>query len=83
MRSIQRQNAVDLITFTLGCSQAEFARRMNVGTAQVYAWRRRGYITPKFIKRAVEVSGLPAHLLNPYIPAPTFTPHVEVKPHDE
>lgn len=31
-------------------------------------WKKRGYVTQKYLTRAVEITGLPPHLLNPYIP---------------
>ncbi len=57
-------NAIDLVTKSLGCSQSELARRLGVSTAVVSSWKRRG-ISLAMTKRVAEVSGVPAHVLNP------------------
>lgn len=61
-------NPIDLAKRTLGCNQTEFANMMGVSTGLVSMWKVRGYITQRYLAKACEVTGLPPHLLNPFVP---------------
>jgi transcriptional regulator with XRE-family HTH domain len=62
-------NPVDLALQKLDCTASDFAKRMGVSPALVSMWKQRGYITQKHLIKACQVTGLDAHLLNPYFPA--------------
>ena len=66
------QNPIDLSLSTLGCTQAELARKINVSPALIYMWKKRGYVTTKYLKDMVQATGIPAYLLNPYVPNPNM-----------
>ena len=63
-------NPIDAALQAIGGTQSQLARMIGVTPAVVTSWRARGYVTQKHLRKAVEVTGLPAHILNPYIPAP-------------
>lgn len=64
-------NPIDIATRTLSCTQAELAELLGVSPGLVSMWRHRGYVTVKHLKKAVEVTGLPSHILDPRIPPST------------
>lgn len=61
-------NPIDLAKTTLGCTQTELAKLLGVSTGLVSMWKIRGYITQRHLAKACEVTGLPPHLLNPFVP---------------
>lgn len=63
-------NPIVLAITTLGCSQSELAKRIGVSPSLINMWKRRGYVTTKYLKTASKVTGIPAYLLNPYVPNP-------------
>lgn len=69
-------NPIDAALQATGATQAQLARMIGVTPAVVTNWRKRGYVTQKSLRKAVEVTGLPANVLNPYIPAPLEVPIV-------
>ena len=64
----QNINPVKAALQAIGGTQSELARKLGVTPAVVTNWKVRGYITQKYLKKAVEVTGLPASVLNPYVP---------------
>jgi len=69
---VKNVNPVDLILDTLNVSHTEFAKKMGVSSSLVTMWKKRGYITQKYLGKAVEISGIPPYLLNHYIPSTTM-----------
>ena len=65
---MNKQNPIDLALQACGCSQVELAKRLGVSPSLVSIWKMRGYVTQKHLSKAVEVTGLPAYLLNRYVP---------------
>lgn len=61
-------NCIDAAVRKCGCTQAELARRLGVSAGLISMWKRRGYVTQKYLRRAAKVTGLPPHVLNPYVP---------------
>lgn len=61
-------NPIDAALQATGGTQAQLARLIGVTPAVITSWRSRGYVTQKYLKKAVEVTGLPANILNPYVP---------------
>ena len=61
-------NCIDVAVQACECTQSELAKKIGVSSGQVSMWKKRGYITQKYLKKASEVTGLPAHLLNPFVP---------------
>ena len=68
MKTSTTVNPIDVALQTIGGTQAQLAKLIGVTPAVVWNWKRRGYITQKYLKKAVEVTGLPANVLNPYVP---------------
>lgn len=67
-------NPIDAALAATGGTQAQLARAIGVTPAVVTAWKTRGYVTQKHLRKACEVTGLPASILNPFIPAPLEVP---------
>ncbi len=66
-------NPVDLALQSLGCTQTALAKRLGVKRATVSAWKLRGSVPVKAVKRMAEITGIPAYVLSPvYFPAPTI-----------
>ena len=65
---MNKTNPIDMAMRACGCKQVEFAERMGVSPGLVSMWRKRGYITQKNLAKAVEITGLPPHVLNPFVP---------------
>lgn len=61
-------NPIDVATRALGCTQSELASLLGVSRGLVSMWKTRGYITQRYLAKACEVTGLPPHLLNPFVP---------------
>ena len=61
-------NPIDMATSTLGCTQSEFASMLGVSRGLVSMWKIRGYITQRYLAKACKVTGLPPHMLNPFVP---------------
>lgn len=62
------ENPVDLMTRVLACSKVELAARIGVSPGLVTMWKKRGGVTLRCLRKAVEVTGLPPHVLNPLVP---------------
>ena len=64
-------NPVDLAIQSLGWSQTSLAKKLGVHRATVSAWKCRGFVPVKNVKRMADVTGIPAYVLCPeYFPAP-------------
>ena len=61
-------NPIDLATQLLGITQDELGKRIGVSKAVISMWRFRGYVTQRYLAKACEVTGLPPHVLNHYVP---------------
>lgn len=61
-------NPVDLMTSVLACSKSELAAQLGVSPALITIWHKRGGVTLRYLRKAVEVTGLPPHMLNPLVP---------------
>ena len=72
-------NPIDLMTQVLACSQTELAEKMGVSPGLVTMWRKRGHVTLRYLRKAVELTGLPPHVLNPLVPPPPIERGPEVK----
>ena len=53
-------NCIDVAVQACGCTQSELAKKIGVSSGQVSMWKKRGYITQKYLKKASEVTGLPS-----------------------
>lgn len=59
---------LDLVLKQQNCNQSELARRLGCSRETVSKWRIRGHISPRFVKRVSEMTGIPPHCLNPLFP---------------
>lgn len=45
-------NCIDVAVQACGCTQSELAKKIGVSSGQVSMWKKRGYITQKYLKKS-------------------------------